>query len=520
VEQVTAVAKKYTKNHDCNAIIIPVFSDEKDDQLFQDYNELLGKSLQQTLDENKFLREEDTFTLFYTNKKTKAKLIALVGLGKKADLSLEKLRQLGGKSYSYFASKDVQSVALPLIKVDKLKDTDLVTTEKIAKTLTEGFLLAAYDYDRFKSKKDDKENKDKTENKNNKETKKKINTLQVLAMSDSEIAKISQVITFAITVVTNVNLVRDLINGPPSVVVPETMAMVAKKELTNKPFTKVTIFDKKQLEKMNMQCILGVCSGSVNEPRLLQLEYSPPKANKTIAIVGKGVTFDSGGINLKPTGYIETMKDDMSGAALVIALVKTAAELKLPIKIIGLAPCVENMPSGSAIKPGDVLISASGKTIEVGNTDAEGRLILADALHYATSFKPDYIIDLATLTGACVVALGSLCSAIMSKDELLKSAMMKASKETNEKVWELPLIEEYRDDIKSDIADLKNIGAGKGEAGSITAGLFLSEFVGDYKWMHIDIAGPVWTYKGSAYTQKGATGYGLRLLTQFLIDLK
>ena len=343
--------------------------------------------------------------------------------------------------------------------------------------------------------------------------------MQLLVFNEADFQKSQQAIAAVATIVNNVNLVRDLINGPPSIVTPEYMAQTAKKEIANKPYTKITIFDKKLLEKNKMNCILGVSQGSVNEPKLIIAEYTPPKYTKTIVIVGKGVTYDSGGINLKPTGYLETMKDDMSGAAIVLATVKTAAELKLPVKLVALAPCVENMPSGSALKPGDVLVGASGKSIEIGNTDAEGRLILSDALHYAATYKPDYIIDLATLTGACIVALGNLCCAIMSNNDTLKQAITKAGKETNEKVWELPLIEEYKDDIKSDIADIKNIGAGKGEAGTITAGLFLSEFVGDYKWMHIDIAGPVWTTKGSAYTQKGATGYGVRLMTQFLIEL-
>src|SRR3989338_8436104 len=510
MQKVTAIAKRYTKNHDIEAVILPVFSDEKDDSMFQDYDALLNKQLSQTLDENKFLREDTTFTLFYTNKKTKAKLIAVVGLGKKEELSLEKLRQLGGKSFSYFAEKNISSVALPLISIKKLKDTDESTTEKVARALTEGFMLAAYDYDQFKTKKE-KEDKEKK--------KQKIAAMQLLVFNEADFQKSQQAIAAVATIVNNVNLVRDLINGPPSIVTTEYMAQTAKKEIANKPYTKITIFDKKLLEKNKMNCILGVSQGSVNEPKLIIAEYTPPKYTKTIVIVGKGVTYDSGGINLKPTGYLETMKDDMSGAAIVLATVKTAAELKLPVKLVALAPCVENMPSGSALKPGDVLVGASGKSIEIGNTDAEGRLILSDALHYAATYKPDYIIDLATLTGACIVALGNLCCAIMSNNDTLKQAITKAGKETNEKVWELPLIEEYKDDIKSDIADIKNIGAGKGEAGTITAGLFLSEFVGDYKWMHIDIAGPVWTTKGSAYTQKGATGYGVRLMTQFLIEL-
>ncbi|MBI5392974.1 leucyl aminopeptidase [Candidatus Woesearchaeota archaeon] len=510
MQKPTATAKKYIKNHDVEAIVLPVFSDEKDDPLFQDYDILMSKQISQTLDENKFLREDNTFTLFYTNKKTKAKLIAVVGLGKKEELSLEKLRQLGGKSFSYFAEKDAQSVALPLITAKKLKDTDEAAIEKVARALTEGFLLAAYDYDQFKTKKEEKEKEKK---------KQKIVSMQLITFNDIDLQRSQQSIATVTAIVNNVNLVRDLINGPPSIVTPDFIAQTAKKELSNKPYTRLTIFDKKLLEKNKMNCILGVCQGSVNEPKLIIAEYTPPKYTKTVVIIGKGVTYDSGGINLKPTGYLETMKDDMSGAAVVLATIKTAAELKLPVKLIALAPCVENMPSGSAIKPGDVIVGMSGKSIEIGNTDAEGRLILSDALHYAATCKPDYIIDLATLTGACVVALGSLCSAIMSKDDTLKQAITKASKETNEKVWELPLLEEYRDDIKSDIADLKNIGAGKGEAGSITAGLFLSEFVGDCKWMHIDIAGPVWTTKGSAYTQKGATGYGLRLMIEFLQEL-
>jgi leucyl aminopeptidase len=272
------------------------------------------------------------------------------------------------------------------------------------------------------------------------------------------------------------------------------------------------------MEKIGMGAILGVARGSLEPPRFIILEYGRArKGRRPIVLVGKSITFDSGGISLKPSEKMEQMKDDMSGGAAVLGALRAIAQLKLPLHVVGLLPATENMPSGTAIKPGDILKSLSGKTIEVINTDAEGRLCLADALTYAARYKPEAIIDLATLTGACVVALGNYAIGVMSRSPELMERIKRAGERSGERVWELPLWEEYNEQIKSDIADLKNVG-GRG-AGSITAGLFLHKFVGDYPWVHLDIAGTAWIETDRPYCPKGATGVGVRLLVEYLSDV-
>jgi leucyl aminopeptidase len=279
---------------------------------------------------------------------------------------------------------------------------------------------------------------------------------------------------------------------------------------------KTTVMDERWLKEQKFGAMLAVGQGSNARPRLVVLEYAPKKAKKTILLVGKGVTFDSGGINLKPSGSIETMKMDMSGAAAVAGTMLAVARLKPSVRVVGVMPLVENMPSGTAIRPGDIVRSYAGKTIEIGNTDAEGRLILIDALAWAIGqYKPDAAIDLATLTGACVVALGEKIAGVFSKDRELTDAIVAAGEATHERCWPLPLPEDYKELLKNDFADLNNVSSGRW-GGAITAALFLSEFVGDTRWVHIDIAGPAWITKASDYCGAGGTGFGVRLLCEAL----
>ena len=266
---------------------------------------------------------------------------------------------------------------------------------------------------------------------------------------------------------------------------------------------------------MGMNALLAVASGSNEEPKFIILEYAGGKKSAApIVLVGKGLTFDSGGISIKPSDKMEEMKSDMSGGAAVMGVIMAATDLHLPLNIIGFIPATENMPGGTAYKPGDILKSYSGKTIEVLNTDAEGRLILADALAYASEFKPEAVIDVATLTGACIVALGDDVIGMLGTDDKLKSEIDRAAQTTGELVWELPLWESYHELIKSDIADYKN-SSGR-SAGTITAAAFLSKFAGDAPWVHLDIAGPAWTNKEKTYIPKGASGVAVRLLVEFL----
>jgi len=305
---------------------------------------------------------------------------------------------------------------------------------------------------------------------------------------------------------------RDLINEPAAAKSPEDVAELAK-GLARTSGLKARVFAGEQLVRARMGGVLGVGNGSERPPRFLRLEYAPPRPRGTLALVGKGVVFDSGGLSLKTAGGMETMKTDMSGAAAVIAAMSTLRDLGVKARVIGYVPLVENMPSGSAMRPGDVLTMRNGKTVEVLNTDAEGRLILADALSLAGEEGADAIIDLATLTGAVTMALGDKIAGLMGSDDGWVDQVRSAAERAGEKVWHLPLPDEYRHNLDSEVADLRNISSGGG-AGTLTAGLFLKEFAGDTPWAHLDIAGTARSSSDDADTSKGGTGYGVRTLVE------
>jgi len=309
---------------------------------------------------------------------------------------------------------------------------------------------------------------------------------------------------------------RDLCNHPANVMTPSRVADEAKK-ISKANGIKLTVLDRKQQEKLGMGGLLGVSRGSHEPSKFLILEYTGGnKSQRPIVLVGKTVTFDSGGISIKPSENMEQMKADMTGGAEVLGTIQAVARLKLPLNVTAILPATENMPGGRATKPGDVLTMLSGKTVEVQNTDAEGRLILADGLAYATRLKPACIIDVATLTGACIVALGQFAIGMLGNNDALKDQLRKAGTQSGERVWEMPLWDEYFEQLKSDVADMRNIG-GRG-GGMITAGMFLSKFVGDCPWVHLDIASTDWSASERPYIGKGPTGIGTRLLVQYLIN--
>ena len=296
---------------------------------------------------------------------------------------------------------------------------------------------------------------------------------------------------------------------------PARLGEVAK-SLGERLGLKVTVLDKAQLTEQGFGGILAVGKGSDNDPRFIVMEYGEAGADKpTICLVGKGLTFDSGGLSLKPADAMETMKSDMGGAAAVFGAMQVVARLNLPLHVVGLISSAENMPSSNSYRPGDVITTLSGKTIEVINTDAEGRIILSDGLFYAQRYNPAAIVELSTLTGAVIIALGSRVTGMMGTDQALVDRISRAGEATSERVWQLPLWDEYHQMIKSDIADLKNIGGRP--AGSITAGAFLAAFVGSYPFVHLDVAGTAWTESpAKSYDSRGGTGVGVRLLTEFL----
>lgn len=365
-----------------------------------------------------------------------------------------------------------------------------------------GAYLQSYRFNKyFNSKKKDKELKVKS-----------------ITFAVSDVAKTKKEFEKFELLARNVFFVRDLVSEPSNNLNPESYAKICK-SLAKKGL-QVEVLGEKEMQKLGMNSLLGVGQGSEKKSQLVILKYNGAKnkKEKPIAFVGKGVTFDTGGISIKPSANMEDMKTDMAGSAVVVGLLKHLSERKAKVNAIGVVGLVENMPSGTAQRPGDVVTSMSGQTIEVINTDAEGRLVLADALHYTnTKFKPKFIVDLATLTGAIIVSLADVYSGLFSNDDKLSEQLIKSGKKVGEPTWRLPLGEEYDDMINSDIADMKNVGSGRG-AGSITAAQFLKRFIGETPWVHLDIAGVAWKGKGDAMAVKGATGYGLRLLNQLVED--
>ena len=313
-----------------------------------------------------------------------------------------------------------------------------------------------------------------------------------------------------------VTTVRDLGNTPANIMIPRRLAERAE-EVCKEAGVKCTVYGKRDIERMKMGGLLAVNRGALEEPRFVVMEYAPKKAKKHVALVGKGITFDSGGISIKPAEKMEEMKFDMCGAAAVIGIMEAVAKLEVPVQVTGIFATTENLPSGSAYKPGEIITMMNGKTVEIVNTDAEGRMILGDALHYASQLKPDHLIDYATLTGACVVALASDAAGLFANNDDLAQKLIQSGERTGERLWRLPLWDEYKDLIRSEWADMKNSGGRWG--GAITAAVFLKEFVDCPSWAHLDIAGTAYAENESSREAKGASGAGVRVTVDFLQSL-
>jgi leucyl aminopeptidase len=375
--------------------------------------------------------------------------------------------------------------------------------------------MADYKFAKFKSKKDDKDDSKKDE------------WSYKLLLATGECDRCQEALDKANIIGQAINNSRLLCDMPPNVATPTYVSEQVKKIATDIPGLKCAVFGRDKAEELGMGGFLSVDIGSEQEGKFVVLEYNTDVKHArtndapTIALVGKGVTFDSGGISLKPASHMSGMKFDMSGAAAVIGVMQIISQLKPDVNVIGLTPLVENMPSGRSNKQDDIITLMNGKTAEVANTDAEGRLILADALCYAEKFyNPDVIIDIATLTGACAYAIGHFYTALMTKDKELSEALKKSAKISGDKVWALPFDDDYKVAIKSEVADISNTGSPAYKAGTITAGFFLSNFVEKSKWAHLDIAGTADGVPGINYLGKGATGAGVRLLVDFVMNYK
>ena len=428
--------------------------------------------------------------------KKPAQRILLAGIGKKENITKDTIRLVSGK---------IAQKARDL----KLKEFSIIAppsfvTEQISSVsqIVEGSKMALYKFDKFKTEKTD-DSPDLT-----------------IIVSKSN--KVSQAIKTAIIVADGAIFTKSIANLPPNECTPSTLANFAK-IISKKNKMKCNIISKSELKKRGFGGITAVGQGSKNEPKLIVLEHNRgPRNEKPIVLVGKAVTFDTGGISLKPGEKMDEMKFDKCGGCTVLGIMKAVSELKLPINVVGIVPSVENMPGGESYRPGDIIKLYNGKTAEILNTDAEGRLILADALSYGEKhYSPKVIIDFATLTGACIVALGTNVAGIVSNNEKLTKKINESSKRTMEEVWTLPLNQDFMDMIKSEVADMKNIGIGRA-AGTITAAAFLRNAIEDTPWIHTDIAGVAWTQiatKEKSYNPKGATGFGVRLILDYLQNM-
>ncbi|MBE9214046.1 leucyl aminopeptidase [Plectonema cf. radiosum LEGE 06105] len=469
--------------------------------LFEDRLELTGDfaaldqklagALKELIDDEEFKAKPNS-TAFTRISGGSIRKVILVGLGKVETFNAESLRCAAAAAAKLAKKQKCKSLAvsLPVCNDD---------AAKTAQAIAEGIQLALYQDNRFKSEPEEKETQ--------------VETVDLLGLGGQEAA-----ITCADQIASGVMLARQLVAAPANEVTPETMAEIAQ-VIASEHGLEIEILEKEDCEKLGMGAFLGVAQASDLPPKFIHLTYKPQGTpRRKLAIVGKGVTFDSGGLNIKGAGSgIETMKMDMGGAAATLGAAKAIGQLKPDVEVHFISAAAENMISGHAMHPGDVLKASNGKTIEVNNTDAEGRLTLADALVFADKLGVEAIVDLATLTGACIVALGNDIAGLFTPSDELASELQKASESAGEKLWRMPMEEKYFEGLKSGIADMKNTGPRAG--GSITASLFLKQFVKHTPaWAHLDVAGPVWTDKENGYNPSGATGFGVRTLVNWVLS--
>ena len=435
-------------------------------------------------------------SIIHTLGKLPARMVAVAGLGKRQDFTLDKVREVAGESCRSLRKLNCHKIATMLHSAGGSG----IDSEASAEAIVEGSFLGLYNFARYR----------KPEYEDIKE-------ILIVEGEEGKLPALERGSHKGEVMAEATSLARDMVNEPANRMTPSRMAEVAE-EIAGKSKLEINIFDSSDMEAMGMGALLGVSKGSSQAPKLITLSYKGDESSENaVGFIGKGVTFDSGGISIKPSEGMSEMKDDMAGGAAVMAALSAIAQLKPKVNVLGIIPATENLPSGSALKPGDVIKVMNGKTIEVISTDAEGRLILADALSYAVKRGLSPLVDLATLTGACRVALGTGYSGAFGNDQELMDKVLKAAGRAGEKLWQLPMPEEYKEQNRSEIADIKNIGDRYG--GAITAALFLGEFADNTPWVHLDIAGTASSSKESGYMVKGATGVGVRTLVELTLSL-
>ena len=455
-----------------------VFTDEVSSLSISEITPDFDPIIREITESNEFRAKDGTISIVHNNVGSGIKRALLLGMGDKKNLDPEKTRNLTGKVVNKAKELGISEfVLIPFKNMDK---------EHLS-AMVEGIKLSDYSFNNYK----------RDEDRND------LNQVRILIRNDMKNSQ--KIIQHSVVVSDAVIFTRDISNLPPNDCSPEVLATLSKK-LSENQKVKVRVIEKEEMKSYGFEGILAVGKGSASSPKLIVLEYSGSTKNRPIVIVGKAVTFDTGGISIKPSEKMEEMKFDKCGGCNVLGIMKAVSDLGLDTNVIGIIPAVENMPSGTSYRPGDIIKMYNRKTVEVLNTDAEGRIILGDALSFAVkTFAPKAIIDMATLTGAAIIALGTNVAALVGNDDDLVTKILEYSNQTGEKIWQLPLFEEYKEQLKSSNADMKNIGGRS--AGAITAAAFLSNFVEDTPWVHLDIAGTAWTQEGTkekSYNPKGA----------------
>jgi len=479
---------------DAQALAVAVFKDEKAGSgVLKSLDAATGGMIAEAIDSEEFNgKQGDTAYFHVSSNALKARRILLIGCGDRDSYKAAQIAQLGGTASRFLRGKNVKTIAIM-----PRADGD---AEKVAQIASAGAVMGLFEPDKYRKEKEKREIK-----------------AAAIVIEGGDKKAVQRGAERGRIIGESANFTRDLANEPGRYLTPTILADRAR-QMAKEAGLSYDVLDQKRMEKLGMGSLLGVSRGSDEPPKLIVLKYEPSRRRapkgELLALVGKGITFDSGGISLKPGENMELMKYDMTGAATVIGTMRAIAQLQPSVPVLGVAPCCENLPSGKATKPGDVLEAMTGKTIEVINTDAEGRLVLADAIAYARKLGATKIIDMATLTGAVSIALGDVNTAILGTDQGLIDGVVAAGKEVGEKFWQLPLDEEYTKQIKSDIADIRNVGGKK--AGTITAAAFLKEFAEDTPWAHLDIAGTAWGDPATPYRSKGPTGIAVRTLVEFI----
>jgi len=467
-----------------------VFTDEVSSLSISEITPDFDPIIREITESNEFRAKDGTISIVHNNVGSGIKRALLLGMGDKKNLDPEKTRNLTGKVVNKAKELGISEfVLIPFKNMDK---------EHLS-AMVEGIKLSDYSFNNYK----------RDEDRND------LNQVRILIRNDMKNSQ--KIIQHSVVVSDAVIFTRDISNLPPNDCSPKDLATLSKK-LSENQKVKVRVIEKEEMKSYGFEGILAVGKGSASSPKLIVLEYSGSTKNRPIVIVGKAVTFDTGGISIKPPEKMDEMKFDKCGGCNVLGIMKAVSDLGLDTNVIGIIPAVENMPSGTSYRPGDIIKMYNRKTVEVLNTDAEGRIILGDALSFAVkTFAPKAIIDMATLTGAAIIALGTNVAALVGNDDDLVTKILEYSNQTGEKIWQLPLFEEYKEQLKSSNADMKNIGGRS--AGAITAAAFLSNFVEDTPWVHLDIAGTAWTQEGTkekSYNPKGATGFGIRTMVKYI----